>query len=287
LGEPWTVAEHTASDGYTWRYRRYDPAGKPRAEIVYLHGIQSHAGWYEYSCTCLRNRGFGVSFLDRRGSGMNQQSRGDAHGYQRLLEDIAEFITARLQPANTSHIPVFLVAVSWGGKLATGLLRQHAQLVDGLALLCPGFFPQVQPPFLTRLAILCSRLFSPRRLFPIPLNDPALFTASPRWQQFLRDDPLALHQATARLLFSSRRLDRFVRHAPAQIRVPALLLLAGKDRIIDNARTREYVERFASTNKRVIEYPEAHHTLELEPEPDRFIGDLLAWMEEIVARAAC
>jgi len=39
-----------------------------------------------------------------------------------------------------------------------------------------------------------------------------------------------------------------------------LTLLAEKDRIIDNIRHRQFIERFASHDKKVIEYPGAHHT---------------------------
>ena len=58
-----------------------------------------------------------------------------------------------------------------------------------------------------------------------------------------------------------------------------LLLLAERDRIIDNERTRLYVERFASTDKQTIEYAGADHTLEFEPNPDTFIGDVRRWLE--------
>ena len=47
-------------------------------------------------------------------------------------------------------------------------------------------------------------------------------------------------------------------------------MLAGQDRIVDNAQTLAYFERLASTEREVIEYPEGHHTLEFDPEPDRY-----------------
>jgi alpha-beta hydrolase superfamily lysophospholipase len=274
------IEEHTASDGYRWRYRRYLPSGPPRAEVVCIHGIQSHSGWYEYSCGKLADAGFAVSFLDRRGSGMNERDRGDAPGFRRLLDDLAEYL--QMLRSQTPSLRVFLVAISWGGKLGVALQRRHPGLVDGLALLCPGFFSRVRPKLKQRLGILWSRLVKPRRLFPIPLNDPTLFTATPRWREFLRNDPLALRQATARLLFESVRLDFYVRWAASQVRQPVLLLLAQHDRIIDNVRTRAFVDRLPSTDKQVIEYPEAHHTLEFEPNPDRFIADLQGWLERHV-----
>jgi alpha-beta hydrolase superfamily lysophospholipase len=283
----YTIEEHTAGDGYVWKYRRYSPAqpSPPRAELVLIHGIQSHAGWYEHSCTRYAQAGYAVSFLDRRGAGMNTAGRGDAPGgFRRLLDDLAEFLTALSRTAPRGHtvgrLPVFLGAISWGGKLAAALERRHPGLIDGLILFCPGFAARVRPPLGQRLLILLSRLFRPRKKFPIPLSDPELFTAEPRWQQFLRDDPLRLHHATARLLVESVRLDGYLRFVPKYVHVPGLLLLAEHDRIINNAKVRAFVDRFVTPDKQVIEYAGAHHTLEFEPDPERFIRDVLTWLEK-------
>ena len=56
-------------------------------------------------------------------------------------------------------------------------------------------------------------------------------------------------------------------------------MLGGQDRIVDNEKTRKYFERLASLDKRLIEYPEGHHTLEFEPDPTRYGLDLAAWFE--------
>lgn len=302
----YAVLEHRASDGYVWKSRRYGATSEPRPSgsgahpvsvalpdgrgsdaargiLVFIHGIQSHAGWYEHSCTQLARAGLDVYFLDRRGSGLNANGRGDVPSFRRLLDDIAEFLAAL--PRNVSRdntvvkLPVFLAGISWGGKLAAALERRHPGLIDGLILLCPGFFAKVRPPLGQRLAILFSRLFRPSKKFPIPLSDPELFTASPRWQQFLRDDPLRLHHASARLLIESVRLDGYLRFCPKYVHVPVLLLLASEDRIIRNDWTRAFVERFATPDKEIIEYPGAHHTLEFEPDPSTFIGDVRGWIE--------
>lgn len=289
-----TIEEFTAGDGYRWRYRRFIPSAPPRAQVVCIHGIQSHGGWYEYSCEKLRQAGFAVSFLDRRGSGLNEQARGDAPSFRRLVDDISEFLeseavrkdepTAAPGPAGSSRLrlsgpPVFLVAISWGGKLAVALERRHPGLITGLTLLCPGFFPRVKPPLGQRFRIAVSRLTRPRKLFPVPLNDPELFTASPRWQRFISEDALGLRQVTARMLVESVRLDGYLRLVPKYIRIPVLLMLGEKDRIIFNSRTRQFVESFATSDKEIIEYTGANHTLEFEPDPDRFIQDLIGWLE--------
>jgi alpha-beta hydrolase superfamily lysophospholipase len=278
---PCSIESFAASDGYRLHYRRYRPPGtaSPRARVACIHGIQSHSGWYEGSCTYLSRAGFDVTFLDRRGSGLNEHDRGDAPSFRRLLDDLAEFLTA-IKRAEEPARPTFLLAISWGSKLAAALQRRHPGLCDGLVLLCPGFFARVGPSWKERLRIVWARLRRPEKLFPIPLNDPELFTTNPRWQQFLRDDPLALRQATARLLIESVRLDGYLKVVPAQVQVPVLLMLAGQDRIIDNARTRRFVERFAAPDREIIEYPNAHHTLEFEPEPERIFADLQRWLEK-------
>src|SRR5437868_14977692 len=101
-------ATFAASDGYPLSYRRYEQGGTARAEVVCLHGIQSHAGWYEHSCQALAGAGFEVFFLDRRGSGRNRHARGDAPSFRRLLEDVAEFVSA-LAPAQWLGLASFLV----------------------------------------------------------------------------------------------------------------------------------------------------------------------------------
>ena len=277
LDEPGRPTLHTAtaSDGYRWHYRRYAPPGDPVGRVVFLHGIQSHGGWYPRSCSQIAAAGYEVFFLDRRGCGLNQEARGDIPGFRRVLDDIAEFVCTL--PADK---PRLMCTISWGGKLGVAFQYRHPGLVAGLALLCPGFFPVIRPGFFTRMRIGRCALTSPTRKFPIPLNDPTLFTESEQWRAFLRKDPLALHEATARMLFQSNSLDLYLRRAWKWVTAPTLLLLAGRDRIIDNAKTRRYVEKFSGP-KEVIEYPEAHHTLEFEAEGHPFAGDLLAWMKTI------
>jgi alpha-beta hydrolase superfamily lysophospholipase len=270
----WT---HMAGDGYRWHYRHFLPNARPKARVVCLHGIQSHGGWYEGSCRRLREEGCDVFFLDRRGSGLNTEARGDAPSFRRLLDDVGEFLQTLRGPGTP---PLFLVAVSWGGKLAAGIDFRFPRLVEGIALLAPGFCPLVRPSRAEQWRITAAALTSPERRFPIPLGDPTLFTDSTTWQKFIASDPLSLHEATARFLFQSRRFDWYLQRAVRQVRVPALLQLAGKDQIIDNARTRRFVGRFGSRHIRVIEYPEAHHTLEFETSTAH-LDDLCTWIDKL------
>jgi alpha-beta hydrolase superfamily lysophospholipase len=272
-----------ADDGYELACRRYGPpAGdRPRGLVIGLHGIQSHGGWYEASSQQLAMAGLAVYFPDRRGSGLNAPARGDAASWEQLVDDLVavqEWALADWAPA-TGRLPVVLLGISWGGKLAAAAARMHGGRYAGVALLCPGICPQRDVALVTKLRIAAALAGGGgARQFTIPLDEAALFTATPRWLEFLRSDELSLHEATARFLAESRRLDGFVAATPEWIHVPTYLALAGRDRIIDNEATRRWFDRVAARERMLQLYPEAHHTLEFEPEPQPIFEDLAAWL---------
>jgi alpha-beta hydrolase superfamily lysophospholipase len=179
---------------------------------------------------------------------------------------------------------VALGAISWGGKLAVLAAADHPERVDALALICPGLQPRVGVSLGERLRIAAAFFTNRRKLFPVPLADPALFTGHEAGQRFIADDPHGLREATAGLLAASTFIDRRVKRALPRVRQPALLMLAGHDRIIDNQRTLMDFGRIASTDRTVVDYPEGHHTLEFEPDPSRYALDLAAWLDRVLPR---
>jgi acylglycerol lipase len=278
-----SIESYRAADGYELRYRHWVPTETPKARLVCVHGIQSHSGWYLHSSARLCEAGYEVFYLDRRGSGLNTQDRGHARNFHVLIDDLVLFLS-KVRVVEPRR-PVILMGVSWGGKLVVAVAKDHPQVLDALVLICPGLFPKVSPPWYEKVRILLARAYAKERQFTIPLTDPELFTANPKWLEFLRTDPLSLHRATAAMLVASARLDWYLRDAPERITHPVALFLAGQDRIIDNERTKRYFERFASSKKQLFEYPQAHHTLEFEPDPEPFIRDLIGWLEDVSDQA--
>ena len=267
-----------ASDGYPVHVTTWEPDTAPRGRIVLLHGVQSHAGWYHNLGQVLSDAGFVAHFPDRRGSGSNQVDRGDTPSMQRLLDDVSEFLAH--SRAEAPEIPTALAGISWGGKLAVLTAANHPEQVDALALICPGLQPRVGVSRWEKVQIAFAYFLNPTKRFPIPLSNPALFTANPEGQAFIKTDPLSLRDATARLLAASSFIDRAVRRAPGRVNQPSLLMLAGLDRIVDNQRTRKYYSRLASPRRDLIEYPEAHHTPEFDADPSRYARDLAEWVAQ-------
>ncbi len=266
-----------ASDGYPIHITTWRPTREPVGRVVILHGVQSHAGWYDALGRSLAEAGWEAEFPDRRGSGRNTVDRGHARSALRLLDDVAERL--KLSREERHNLPAVVGGISWGGKLAVVTAAQRPELIDGMALFCPGLKPRVGVSLRESLAIFAAWSTGRRRMFPIPLADPALFTGSETGQRFIATDPLALRQASAQLLAASRILDTLVAQSARRVRTPTLLMLAGRDRIIDNAQTRAYFNSLPALDKRLIEYEEAHHTLEFEPDPTPYTRDFLDWLQ--------
>jgi acylglycerol lipase len=262
-------------DGYQTPVYVYGPPGAGSGiPVLYLHGIQSHPGWFVGSCAHLASLGHRVFAVCRRGSGDNARHRGHAASAGQLLDDMET--AARYVLDATRQDRLALVGVSWGGKLAAcyAASPQRTVALASLVLVAPGIVPRVDVGVVTKLGIGLALLVAPQRRFDIPLNEPELFTDNLVMRDYLRADRHRLMRATARFFYSSSQLDGVLRGAGA-VQVPTTLILAERDRIIDNAHTRRVVDRLTAGSAQTSTLP-GSHTLEFEQDPTRFYQTLAA-----------
>lgn len=256
----WRDIHLTYSDGYQGFARLAEPLDC-LGGVLYLHGIQSHSGWFLESARRLAEAGLCVLMPDRRGSGRNREARGDAPSAERLIRDVCE-AASHLRKIVPSIAPIHLLGVSWGGKLALAAVMHLPSRPASVVLVAPGLFPRVGLTVRERLLAAMS-LFGRNARLPIPLDDPALFTADPAWQGFIRQDPERLREVTGRFCLASRRLDALARRACPGCGVH--LFLAGRDRIIDTEQTARWARRALGDVAHLHMFPDAEHTLEFEP----------------------
>jgi acylglycerol lipase len=277
------IAFYDAADGRRLALRRWRPEGRARAHVVFLHGISSHGGWYTSSCSHLARSGFEVHFLDRRGSGLNLAGAGDVESWQAWIDDV----TAYLKQLRGS-LPIVLCGISWGGKVAAATARLHPGLIHGIALLCPGLFSRRDPGRMKR-AVLALPLSNrtQKRAVRVPIREPELFTDNRSRREFIAHDPLLLRHVTLRFARESGRLTKFAQQSATFLHTPTLVMLAGRDRIVDNRRTRAYYARIPALKRALIEYSNAAHTLEFESEPGTYFRDLESWVGSVGRCDSC
>jgi len=269
--------ELTLDDGYvTGVFHHRPPSAGDLPPVLYLHGIQSHPGWFFASAGQLAASGHDVFQVTRRGSGANRSDRGHARCAGVILDDVRAAVRFVLERTGSRRLA--LVGVSWGGKLAAAWCAssQDTEAIASLTLLAPGIVPLIDVSPVTKLAIAMCLLFRPRTRFAIPLGSPELFTDNESMQEFLRSDELALHCATARFMYSSRCLDRLLsRGRSGRLTMPVTLILSTGDRIINSEATARSVMRLTGGRAEVISLSGAH-TLEFQEDPSAFHRALLA-----------
>ncbi len=266
-------------DGYS-AYARYWPVREPTGAVLYLHGIQSHCGWYEESARRLQQAGLAVLQPDRRGSGRNQTDRGHAESKEQLIDDGLACGRRLLELAGLKQF--HLVGISWGGKLVCAMAAAEPGLVRSLSLVCPGLFPRVDVSGAEKFRIGLSMVGNRRRYFDIPLNDPHLFTSQPQWIEFLRSDELTLRQVTASFFLASRRMDSVLRDLPEISPLPLHLMVVDDDDIIDSGKTVEFVRELHWPATRITHYPASKHTLEFEAVREEYWNDLVDWLTSVM-----
>ena len=261
----------TLDDGYqTGVFRHRAAADCGLAPVLYLHGIQSHPGWFFDSAAMLARGGHDVFQVTRRGSGANQVDRGHARSTGQLLRDMHAAVQFVLEQTGSPRLS--LAGVSWGGKLAAAYCAssENAGQIASLTLVAPGIVSRVDVSPAIKLKIAACLLARPKAKFPIPLDEPELFTDNPPMQEFLRTDPLALHRATARFMYVSRRLDRLIARArEGSLEMPVTLILSRDDKIIDSDAVRSVIMRLTNDRAHVVSL-DGKHTLEFQQDPSGF-----------------
>lgn len=266
----------SASDGYILRCRVWEPSSSSKGDILYIHGIQSHSGWYEESSQRLAEAGYRVIFPDRRGSGLNAGQTGDLPNWKMLFSDIQSVLTFFGSP-----IHVNVLAISWGGKVGAMIAYKHYPWLRKLILITPGIVPKVE--FTPSEKMLIARNFllgSGLMQFPIPIPGPEYFTHDPQFQDYILSDSLTLHSCTARFFIQTMFLDAQLKKSSHFCHVPTFLLLAQDDNIIDNKKVTAYFSKhFTHPSNMIKEYRDCAHTLEFDQKDFSFVDDIVRFLE--------
>ena len=265
------ISEYVGAKDARLKYRFFGDENAKDA-VVYLHGIESHGGWFCDIAAALASRGMALYLLDRRGAGLNQEARGDCRHYQSLVDDVAKFIDL----IHEKHRHIHLVGHSWGGKFALYFAVRRQFLIDSLTLIAPGLEAKVNLSAFTKSRIALALMTRRNPRYPTPIET-EMFTRIPEALEFIRHDSLRLKDATARFYFNSFLMDRYLKENADGLRLPLKVFLAGDDEVIDNDGVRAMTGRFHSRRMEIEEYSGAAHCLLFE-RPGELAEDLAAWL---------
>jgi acylglycerol lipase len=265
-----------AGDG-TPLFVGYELPPRPRALLLLVHGIASHQGWYRGLARRLSSRGMAVFLPDRRGAGRSGGSRGHAESWRELLDDLRRVRAAALEEAGP--IPVHGLGISLGGALLAAAEQEEPGRYASLILCAPGFKPGFAVPLWRRLRLLRRSWTSPGKLYELPFGV-SEFTPDPRWQEALRGDPLWGEHASARFLVQLFRLQLHNLRKRRRLALPLLALLAGRDLVVDNARTERILAGARAPAVEIHRFPGAPHMLPAAVPAGLLVDIVARWVED-------
>lgn len=240
-----------------------------------VHGFGEHSGRYGHVFAALGAAGWSCLGIDYRGWGRAEGRRGHIARFDEYLDDVQWGLDECR--ARSPHPPV-LLGHSQGGLVSALFAIERATKLRGLVLSSPALrFAMPIPGYKRAIAALASVVW-PTLAMRAGI-DARLLTRDPAMLEALRADPLIVRRATVRWFTESGRAQQRAMAGAAQISVPLLFLVAGADRIVDAAATREF-QRRCSTATVFHEYEGACHEVlnEVPAVRQRALADLTDWL---------
>lgn len=246
------------------RFYRTWEADRPRAVVALVHGLAEHSGRYEHVAARLSAEGYTVVAVDLTGHGRSPGRPGEVSGLSDWVGD-AEALVERARSLADGR-PVFLLGHSLGALVAASYAAGSPGAVDGLVLSAPA------------VLVGDAYLEAATRGEGVP---PAMISRDPRVVEAYVSDPLVFYdrlppEANAAALEAAIETNQ---SAP-RITTPILLLHGSADRIADPEGTRDLFAALGSPDKRLEVYEGLYHEVMNEPERDRVLDDVVAWLHE-------
>jgi len=260
------------ADGYRLRYLTWTPEGAPRATLVLLNGIMSHAGWFQPLAPRLVRAGLKLVGADRRGTGLNEEDRGDAPSAKALVDDVKTILDAE----RVVDAPLHLVGWCWGAVLAINVAAEHEGSFASLTLLAPGLYPTEALHARMREQEEIRRSSPPETpCLKSPIHED-MFTTGPHLASFIAKDERRTQMFSPRFHSVMAKMGMGATLRLGQLGLPMLVVLADADLATDNARTTRAFERLQRANVS-IEHIQSAHGIQFDA-PEELARLLVSWV---------
>jgi alpha-beta hydrolase superfamily lysophospholipase len=274
-------AHGTIHDGYL---RSYDGLAlyyrerllpEPRAQIILAHGLGEHYGRYRAFEKFFAERGIGFSMMDLRGHGQSEGRRVHVNDFEDYLKDL-ELLVERVE----SHADrIFLVGHSLGGVIALRYAETRHPNFAGLVSSGAVLVASIAPPRPVVALLRAINALRPATRVP-GIVKPHQICRDPEIVRRYETDPLVPKHLTTNLGFQLEAAGEAALDEATEIDLPTLILHGGADEIASPHASEELFNRVPVNDKRLEIYPELAHEIFNEPERERVLTDLHAWIDE-------
>jgi len=246
------------------------PAAPPRYVLLLAHGYGEHAGRYGHVADAIAADGGDVYAPDHHGHGLSEGERALVS-----IDDAVADLHLVAQRARDEHpdLPIVLLGHSMGGIIATRYAQLHTDELAALVLSGPaiGGNPDIEA------------LIAMDPIPDVPI-DPAVLSRDPAVGEAYAADPLVYHgpfkRATLESFFSAIGA---ITAGPVLHEPPTVWIHGTDDALAPLAHASEAVRTLTGGRAEEHVYPHARHEVLNETNRGEVIGDVLAFVNRIVA----
>ncbi len=282
-GDKLTLPLYSKAPGARLHSKVWLPVGEPRAIVLLAHGYAEHLGRYEHVAARLNLSSYGVYAVDHWGHGRSDGVPGLVPAFSVYVDGV-EALLAQIKALHPAA-PRILLGHSMGGLIAAATLLRCQHEFVGAVLSGPAIKAAQEPPALTiAIARLLSRIAP--RLGVLQL-DGSLVSRDPQVVADYLADPLVYKgKVGARLGAELFAAMHEVQANAARITLPMLILHGAKDGLAAPAGSEFLLKHVGSVDKTLKLYPGLYHEVFNEPEQQRVLGEMVAWIDQHVATPA-
>lgn len=243
--------------------------------VVIAHGVSEHSDRYRHVAARLNEAAYDVYALDHRGHGRSEGGGANIGRISSAVADIGTLIGIAREQSSAPKL--FLLGHSMGGALALEFALERQAELDGLVLSAPAAALEAASRFELLAGRTLSVIAPNLGVFPV---DPEAVSRDPEVVRDYVSDPLNYHRKLpARTVAElASAIETFPERLPG-LTLPLLVMVGAADRLVPPGASRMVAERAGSADKRLIEYDGLFHEILNEPERDKVMDDLVAWLD--------
>lgn len=252
-------------------------APRPRAVLIFVHGLNEHSGRYTFPINYFHRRGYKIYLFDQRGHGKSDGIRSFVENFDHYAKDLHEFV--KLVAKRETKKKIFMIGHSMGGQVLINYLGQFkSDPISGFMTSSANIETAlVINKIRFHLGMFLARFF-PRVSLANEI-DPKWISRDKEVIEAYKADPLVSQKITLRLALEIFKNQQILCDTAKLIRLPALVMHGADDKICTADGSRRFYRKLNSTDKSLKIYEDMYHEIFNEIEREQVFKDMDEWLE--------
>lgn len=265
-----------SSDGLKIMTEAWLPAER-KALVLVVHGYGEYSGRYRHVVRALTDAGYGVFALDHRGHGKSEGLRAYFDNFDEPVDDLHAYV--EIIRANQPDEPLYMLGHSMGALITLAYALRYP---DNLAGIIVSAAPVNADANVSKTLVTLANVLT--RVIPrMPLANLApleTLSRDPDVIRAFREDPLTYKgNMRVRLGTELNRTAKWVREHLTELELPVLVLYGEADALVNPSGSRLVYNKASSPDKKIKSYHNLYHEIMNEPERDKVLADIVAWLD--------